>query len=402
MSQKNNMQGYSFLEKILSWKSTGKYKVLTILGCQKKFVSQKRISKILLNGVSKIQNEILETKVLANQNEILGLCKNISLSMNKLTNKRRMEWQGIVDSSPSSFKDFILNNSMPEIIKDLKANLDEKSLQIIDRTLKKIVQLPDYTYSKYLYVDDNEFRNRFETEDDKAFNALHDKYFMVARTKYKLSKDDYDMEVFVYHHGLNFAPEKIKKYVKGKDFVDAGAYVGDSALVFMDYSPHKIYSFEISETSIQNYQKTMELNSIEKDKWQLVKAALSDKKGTVTVADDGGMSVKVYNSKGDTVEATDLDAYLADKNVNIGFIKADLEGGMYKALIGMEKTIKKYRPVLSFAIYHSPEEFFYTKPLLDKITKDLNYKITIDCHFSSCFHIYGTVIWAYPRELEEN
>ena len=320
---------------------------------------------------------------------------------NQIKKKRSIKWEGIIDSSPNSFKDFVLENNMPELIKNLKAKLDKESLEIIDDKLRKTLQLPDYTYSKYLYVDDNEFKSRFEQDRDKLFDMLQDQFSMDVRTKYKLAINNYDMEVFIYHHGLMFASDKIKQYVKGKDFIDAGAYIGDSALVFMEYEPKKVYSFEISKTSIENYKKTMKLNNIPNDKWQIIELALADKKGTVVVSDSGGLDVKIYNSTGDIINSIDLDSYLENKNVNVGFIKADVEGAMYKALLGMEKTIKKYRPVLSLSIYHSPEEFFYTKPLLEKITKDLNYTVKIDCHSSSCFHIYGTIIWAYPSELEK-
>ena len=208
------------------------------------------------------------------------------------------------------------------------------------------------------------------------------------------------MEVFIFHHGLKYANEKIKNYIKNKDFIDAGAFIGDSALVFLEYKPHKIYSFEISDKHFESYIETMKINNISPDKYNLTKMALSDNNNFVNVIDDGGMGVKIYNTCGNKIQSITLDSFLKDKNCNIGFIKADIEGAMYKALLGMEKTIKKYRPVLSFAIYHSPEEFFKTKPLLEEITNDLNYSINFDCHASQCTNIYGTVIWAYPAELD--
>ncbi len=323
----------------------------------------------------------------------------MDMENNNIANLRRLNYQGIIDSSPNSFKDFVLENNAPLLIDKLKKGLDEASLNILYTAIHKALYLPDSKYAKYLYVEDSEFRQVFETPSDKKFSELESKYCSEIREKYKLSKDSYDMEVFIYHHGLRFGTSKIKDYVKNKDFIDGGAYIGDSALVFMEYHPSKVYSFEISKTSIDNYKKTMEINRIPKHKFEIIEKAISDKKEKVTVSDYGGMGVKIFNNDGYCIESTDLDSFFENKNVNIGFIKADLEGAMYKALKGMKNIIRKFRPVLSFAIYHSPEEFFYTKPLLDKITKDLNYKITLDCQYSSCFHIYGTIIWAFPSEL---
>lgn len=75
---------------------------------------------------------------------------------------------------------------------------------------------------------------------------------------------------------------------------------------------------------------------------------------------------------------------------------------MYEALCGMQETIKKDRPVLSLAIYHNPQEFFECKPLLEKYTENLNYKITINCHhpFYDCNN--GVILFAYPQELGDD
>lgn len=367
----------SFSQSLFSVKNNNNYKIWTILGVKLKFKMNRAILYDIKDDVSFIADKI--------QN---------------LTGKKSLLWQGIMDTCPDSFKDYILTHDIQKNISLLKRNLDEKSLKLLDITLKKIINLPDYSYSKYLYIDENQFKAVFQTEQDKKFEMLKEECSFNVKNRYKLSVDTYDMEVFVYHHGLRFANQKIKEYVKNKDFIDAGAYVGDSALVFMNYNPNKVYSFEISNTHYDNYIKTMRLNGICDNKYLLSKLALSDKEDDVQVVDDGGMGIKIFNNDGYKLKSTSLDSFLSNKNCNIGFIKADIEGAMYKALIGMKETIYKYRPVLSFSIYHSPEEFFKTKPLLDEITKNLNYKIEFDCHYPECFHIYGTIIWAYPKELE--
>lgn len=309
--------------------------------------------------------------------------------------------KGIMDNAPGSFKEFLLKNNMPEKIEKLKKGLDERSLLVVDNVLKKILHCPDYLYSDYMYYYDQKWRKRFETEFDRNYEKLFADDFYNFKKCYPLSKDDYDAEVFLYHHGLRFANERIKKYVAGKDFIDAGAYIGDSALVLFNYNPKKIYSFEISNLSINLYKKTMKLNNMEKSKYECVHSALSDGKYNFSINDNGGLAVNIFNSNNseNIVQSTDLDSFVNEKGLDVGFIKADIEGAMYKGLLGMRNTISAFRPVLSLAIYHSPEEFFETKPLLDEIVRDLNYKIEIDCHFSSPYHIYGTVIFAYPREL---
>ena len=400
------------LQILFSSKNRNNHKVITIFGIK---IKLKKNKNYLIKKIFSIKNtedniykiiKIFGIKIkLKNQSEILynklsSKLNHMENEINLLNEKHRFVHKGgILDFAPDSFKNFILSNNMPAIIANLKKGLNDDSLKIIDLTLHKIINLPDWKYAINYFVDEAAFQNNFETEKEKEFSKLLIENEQIIKNKYKLAKNDYDMEVFLFHHGLKYAPASIKKYVKGKDFIDAGAYIGDSALIFLENYARKVYSFEISEHSSKDYIETMKINNIPENKYKLEKIALTNESGSAVVFDDGTMSVRISDN-GDIIKTTSLDEYLENKDVNIGFIKADVEGSMYKTLQGMQKTIKKFRPVLSLSIYHSPEEFFKTKPLLDDITKDLNYTIKIDCHFPSCYHIYGTVIWAYPQELD--
>ena len=362
------------------------YKVFTIFGVKIKIFNK---FKTLCRNINNIKDEINQCST------------NVEVINVKNNRFNKFLWNGIIDSSPDSFKKYFLTNNMLEKISKLKIGLDKKSKKLIDKTLLKILQLPDYKYAEYLYTKEHDFILRFSTQEDLEYCKLEKKYLPQSKIEFKLAKDDYDSEVFIYHHGLRFANDKLKYYIEGKTFIDAGAYIGDSALVLLKYNPLNIHSFDISLKSVNDYKKTMEINNIPNDKYVINQLALTDNESDFIVDDNGGMSVKIFNEIGNLVKSTTLDTYVESNNLNIGFIKADIEGSMFKALLGMKKTIRSYRPVLSFAIYHSPEEFFETKPLLDEIVSDLNYTIKIDCHYSSCMHIYGTIIWAYPKEFEE-
>ncbi|MDR3124856.1 MAG: hypothetical protein LBU10_03140 [Endomicrobium sp.] len=61
-------------------------------------------------------------------------------------------------------------------------------------------------------------------------------------------------ECMYYKHGLSLVPEKVKDYIKGKAFIDLGCYVGDSAVVLSEFSPSIIFSFDISEKSLKEYE----------------------------------------------------------------------------------------------------------------------------------------------------
>lgn len=316
-------------------------------------------------------------------------------SYNKIPN-------GIPDSM-ESFKEYMLKNNMPEKIQKLLNGLDENSINVVNNNLKKILHIPDRRYRELYRVNINEYKKIFETDYEKSDQALVKEHLDTWKEKYKLCQDTYDIEVLLKHHGLKDANPKILNYIAGKDFIDAGAFIGDSVLVLLEYNPNKIYSFEMSNINCEKYVQTMELNNIPKEKYTLIHKGVSDSRTTINIDDSGQNNTNLHTQGNLTVEITDIDSYVFDEthmNHTVGFIKTDLEGFGLNALKGMVKTIQTFRPVLSMAIYHSPEEFFEIKPYLEEITKDINYKMSIERHFPLFNTISGTVLFAYPKELE--
>ena len=75
------------------------------------------------------------------------------------------------------------------------------------------------------------------------------------------------------------------------------------------------------------------------------------------------MGSNVFEQGPTKADMISLDEFLAQENPNerVGFIKFDLEGSAYRALLGSVKTLQKWKPVLSISLYHSPEEFLKAK-----------------------------------------
>ena len=207
-----------------------------------------------------------------------------------------------------------------------------------------------------------------------------------------------------FHHGLFLADEWVKDYVKGKDFLDCGSYDGDSALVFTRfYQPRKIYSFDLSAKNCELYRSTMAANGVPAERYELVNCGVSDVAGSAAIIDCGGSGVSLGRLStrdrrhGLEVPLIRMDDFVdARPEIHVGVIKCDLEGHGVRALMGMEKTIRRFRPVLSLAIYHCPDEFFETKPLLEEITKDLGYRISIIDTCTNCYEMVAVSLFAHP------
>ena len=87
--------------------------------------------------------------------------------------------------------------------------------------------------------------------------------------------------------------------------------------------------------------------------------------------DDSLGNASRYSENGTkTVNTISIDQIENDK---IDFIKLDIEGAEYKALLGAEKTIKKNKPVIAVCVYHNQSDFFRIPQLL--ISYNPNYQI---------------------------
>ncbi len=396
-----------FFQNIFSVVNDKQHKVVTVLGIKLKFrrktdelyrICKKQLAEV--RNISRdLKNKDAVLATLMNAQNKDG-CRLNTIEQYCARHLNKKPW-GLIDSVNGTFRRYFIENNMVEKVELFKKNLDEESLKITDIVIDKMLRLPDESLAYLCNLDFKAYKLRYDIEKDKKYERLLAENADNIKSSYKLSKPNYDMEVFLYHHGLKFANNKIIEYVKNKDFIDAGAYIGDSALVLLEYSPNKIHSFEIFKDHIDKYKQTMELNNVSENKYAINQVGLSSYSCIVKLNTRGGdLGRKIYNGRGEDVRVIDLDSYTEKLSNPVGFIKADIEGAMFDALKGMVKTIRKYRPVLSFAIYHSAEEFFETKILLDEITKDLDYSVHIDSHFSESMHIYGTILFAYPKDLD--
>jgi len=302
----------------------------------------------------------------------------------------------------TSWIEYMLTNNMPEKLAALRIGLDSESNATLDRFFKNMTILPKDWW--YQYKVRREFVIDYRaTPDELALMKTYEQNLEQYRKDYILDEPDRCADVFLGHTGLAYANNAVKAYIAGKDFIDAGAYIGDSALVYIkNYSPKKVWSFEISEKISARYLNVMRMNSIAENMYELVQAGLSDKKETIMFNDIGTMSTSLEISGESKVNLVDLDSFGKERNLNVGFIKSDVEGEGVAALRGMRETIRRDRPVLTLAIYHGPIEFFETRPLLEEIVKDLDYKIAI-----KKYHPYPDIdvdiaLFAYPRELDKD
>ena len=108
--------------------------------------------------------------------------------------------------------------------------------------------------------------------------------------------------------------------------------------------------------------------------------ALGDYTGKLTFYQSDVMDECSYiqvdsNEKELVVDCTTIDEYVEKNSLKVGLIKTDVEGAEKNLLNGAMKTIIEQRPTLLISIYHSAEDFFDIKPMLESL--NLNYQFRI-------------------------
>lgn len=147
-------------------------------------------------------------------------------------------------------------------------------------------------------------------------------------------------------------------------FVDCGCFDGATCFNFAGWCGHKgfehIYSFEADPKNYEKSKAALEPLG----KCELFPYGTADEHKKVYFSSDAFETSCIIskeeaekrNFEGvDEIETVALDEVLAGKRIT--FIKMDIEGAEYEALIGARKLIMENRPRMAISVYHKFEDF---------------------------------------------
>lgn len=220
----------------------------------------------------------------------------------------------------------------------------------------------------YTYLNDEEsketyyqiFKSYLELKEMKCLDSQESQYF--------------DSEL------INLISEEV--------FLDCGSYDGDTLQDFLKYSNQDYKKYIAIEADAENYSKLIEKIKSNK-KIKSYNNSVWNKNEVLYFQSDSTAS-KITKSGKTKVNAITIDGL--DEASEITFIKMDIEGAEYNALIGASKTIKKNSPILAICIYHSLEEYASLPLLIKRLNP--NYQIFIR-HYGGK-HNLETVCYAIP------
>lgn len=148
---------------------------------------------------------------------------------------------------------------------------------------------------------------------------------------------------------------KERRYEK-EIFVDGGAYDGTSSLEFINWcgddQKKSIYVWEPDAIAREICSERLKETDAE---YKIISKGLWDKSETLRF-DMLGNSCSSISEKGEEIiEADSIDHVIKEP---VTFIKMDIEGSEYHALLGAKNMIIKHKPRLAISVYHKPEDLW--------------------------------------------
>lgn len=264
----------------------------------------------------------------------------------------------------------------------------------------KKVKLP---LNNKMYWDAIEIGNSLVVKND-----TYDPHFMhIMLDKCDLKKIGYNIQLYFSALGVvidfiieQYAYKSDKKTIveveKGDIVLDLGACWGDTALYFASKTGNqgKVYSFEFIPGNIDIFNMNISLNPHLEHQIELIHQPVSNKSEEKIYFMDNGPASKIefepfIDQTGYTTTIS-IDDFVNNNIIDkVDFIKMDIEGAEYSALEGAVETIKRFKPKLAIAIYHSMDDMVDIPNWINDL--NLGYKLFLG-HYT--IHAEETVIFA--------
>lgn len=313
----------------------------------------------------------------------------------------------LADKSYGSFAGFIDNRQIGEnIYKPEAADKDaailvgsinymyEMTCQLRKLKFKNIITFAELTltypelqnYNKsYLGLREDYENNKNEYE--KIYNTLSDEKSRKVLDKIVEYRKTYNIDLYSQiadSPALQYCDEIAPRDVGV--FADGGAFNGDTVLraIKNGFIMNKIYFFEPDELSVTQAKENLKnIKNIE-----YLPYGLSDKTKILKFTAENSFNSHFSETGDCEVKCVNLDDTVKEDRA---FIKLDIEGAEYDAVLGAERLLKNKSP-FAICVYHKPEDIYKIPTLIQKISNN-GYKLYLR-HYTN--NILETVLYGVP------
>jgi FkbM family methyltransferase len=215
----------------------------------------------------------------------------------------------------------------------------------------------------------NEIKIRFE---EPKYEVNPEKGTVECFLRYEVLYPDFLYRIFFYGETVYFYANGFAKVNSGDVFdenigkkislaIDAGAYRGDTAEEMKAYIPslEKIYAIE---PDLRNFRKLEAYSKAESDVSVVpINAAAWSENSFGDFNSSGNRNSTIsatasFEHKEASVRLLMLDSLSSEQ---IDYIKYDVEGAEYEALVGSQRIIREHSPALLVSLYHRSRDIFF-------------------------------------------
>ena len=252
------------------------------------------------------------------------------------------------------------------IVLSFASNRDDVIEMLSDIDEKYEMYVPDMPVADESEYFDREFYNAHYEDILSAYGLLSDeesKKIFALTVNYKLSgKLSYLLDLYT---------EKADMYslISEKDIkvmIDGGAYNGDTAREAVEYFPSisEIYAVEPDKKTFKRLLKYTDSAPV---KIIPINAALYSESRSGEFFSSGNrnstaLATASYENKSESISFITVDSL----GISPDYIKYDVEGAEYEAILGSLETVKRCSPVLLVSLYHRSRDVFFLPLLLKK------------------------------------
>ena len=318
---------------------------------------------------------------------VIAIISILFINNNKNLNKINQFYKYVVNDREvevifvRKFQNYADKNLKEDDYNNLVRGLDKNSKKTVDKILANVKLISSKKHGDVLYLYTNRDLENLSYYYDKISQIK--KYNTMGQVIYDYNKmliPEVVPEKHILVYGCDYKYIKNKKKVRQGDIIDAGAYVGDSSLVLAKYTDKNVYAFEPVLKNFMLLNNTIKLNNSKNI--VPVKLGLGDKteinfinkSNLIPSAASIKYDVTAHFDK-EKIDMVKLDDFVKANNLNVSLIKSDIEGFEQELLRGAENTIKTQKPVLVISIYHSADDFFHIKTMIEKWNLGYKFKI---------------------------
>lgn len=315
-----------------------------------------------------------------------------------------------IDGIPvySPYDDIILNSDKRDTVVLLALfNRDADTLPVLTN-LKRLGYERTISFIEFHSYFTDELGDRFWLTSLDYYEGLDD----VVTSVYKLLEDPLSRELYLSiidfrmtgdclrlpdpHMNQYFADDaQMRKPLR---FIDCGAFDGDTVLqLFHKYGTVK--SIAAFEPDLDNFRKLVSLVKSGEfrlaDTISLWPCGVWSSSEQLNFSEGGGEAGSIKKDGSVTIQCVSLDDVL--HGFQPDFIKMDIEGAEYDALLGAKKLIHDDLPDMAICVYHRPAHVWQI-PLLIK-SWDLGYRFYLR---SYGYNGFDTVLYAVADKARRN